>query len=704
MYLDLDVWPGFNIEIPDDIWIPQGHTINIAGREIAGMIYLGSRENFRTYEWWADSTIDPYLQVEKRLHPLQPPYPHQRLLYCTRYFELGARDRANYLDWLAGDRAGLDCHESVIRLYFYGLERRFFLDSPPLDEQHAIIKEVERLRETYAHLDNFRKIKRILCKFLYTAHAIVQPPEGIKPRFEVAGREIPLDVRVAIAHRIATKQSLSADWVLSWYTTHPDTPPLRTAARRAFPEFRALFGQLFEKTFPNGILVPHLYSVLEASYISKSRAFNVLLTPHEEIPNLPLEFDLHEEVDEIIHEATEALGKFSRVLGKYTEGRKRIEVHAFLPQSLQPLFPNTAIKVLEDWAETVIESEELVPIEQVIENVHEVRPEKITKGHITKTADILALRSIGMVPDPRFDLRGPKIGEPAVLFRLPQPVTEQEESSIEYLEALLCLGIGGFIANADERMNEDEKALLAAYIDSTPAAGRDRLLANLQWILAVPPSLTWFRNHLKRVSKDALHRIGKLALRIAAADGRIETAEIKALEKLYHAMGLPPESIYSELHALSTPGGPKTILSPDRTQDQGFAIPSPDHNKPIILDERQIASLKTETAQVSALLGDIFEEEVTKDATTDSNDSTDTFDGLDARHSAFLRELLTRQHWGRSEYAALAERFQLMQEGALETLNEWAYDRFEDVLIDEDSDYELNLEISNQLRQFCMTN
>ena len=702
MYLDLDVWSGFNVEIPDDIWIPQGHTINIAGREIAGMIYLGSRENFRTYEWWADSTIDPYLRVEKRLHPLQP--PHQRLSYSTRYFDLGARDRANYLDWLAGDRAGLDCHECVIRLYFYGLERRFFLDSPPLDEQHAIIKEVERLRETYAHLDNFRKIKRILCRFLYTAHAIVQPPEGIKPRFEVVDSEIPLDVRVAIAHRIATKQSLSADWVLSWYTTHPDTPPLRTAARRAFPEFRALFGQLFEKTFPNGILVPHLYSVLEASYISKSRAFNVLLTPHEEIPNLPLEFDLHEEVDEIIHEATEALGKYSRVLGKYTEGRKRIEAHAFLPQSLQPLFPNTAIKVLEDWAETVIDSEELVPIEQVIENVHEVRPEKITKGHIIKTADILALRSIGMVPDPRFDLRGPKIGEPVVLFRLPQPVTEQEESSIEYLEALLCLGIGGFIANADERMNEDEKALLDAYIDSTPAAGRDRLLANLQWILAVPPSLTWFRNHLKRVSKDALHRIGKLALHIAAVDGRIETVEIKALEKLYQTMGLPPESIYSELHALSIPGGPKTILSPDRTQDQGFAIPSPDHNKPIILDEKQIASLKTETAQVSALLGDIFEEEVTKEVAAGSNDSADTFDGLDARHSAFLRELLTRQHWGRSEYAALAERFQLMQEGALETMNEWAYDRFEDVLIDEDSDYELNLEISTQLRQFCMAN
>jgi len=74
------------------------------------------------------------------------------------------------------------------------------------------------------------------------------------------------------------------------------------------------------------------------------------------------------------------------------------------------------------------------------------------------------------------------------------------------------------------------------------------------------------------------------------------------------------------------------------------------------------------------------------------------FSGLDPRHAAFLRELLSRPHWDEAEFSALADQFRLMQAGALETLNEWSFDRFDDVLIEEYEGYELNPEITAELR------
>ena len=47
--------------------------------------------------------------------------------------------------------------------------------------------------------------------------------------------------------------------------------------------------------------------------------------------------------------------------------------------------------------------------------------------------------------------------------------------------------------------------------------------------------------------------------------------------------------------------------------------------------------------------------------------------------------------------ATLARQFELMQAGAIETLNEWSFDRFGDTLIEEYEGYELNPEVSTEL-------
>ena len=72
---------------------------------------------------------------------------------------------------------------------------------------------------------------------------------------------------------------------------------------------------------------------------------------------------------------------------------------------------------------------------------------------------------------------------------------------------------------------------------------------------------------------------------------------------------------------------------------------------------------------------------------------------MDVRHAALLHELLTHSTWTETEFAGLTAQFRLMQAGTLETLNEWSFSRFGDLLIEEYEGYELNPEVVKELQE-----
>ena len=399
--------------------------------------------------------------------------------------------------------------------------------------------------------------------------------------------------------------------------------------------------------------------------------------------------------------ASGALDKYSRFLGRNPESRDSIEAHALLPERLWPLLPCAEMEDLRCWAEGIIETGGLSLVEQIIERLEGALPEKIDKRQLTGAADALARLSIGMAPDPRFALRSPKLGEPVVLFRLPEGITALEEVSETYRNILVAIAMASFVAHADGTIAAKERSALEARIDTAELSGaeRARLLANLQWMLAIPPDLALFRRRLKDAPENACHEFGQVALTMAAADGVIDPGEIKAIERLYKTIGLTTDGVYSNLHALTAGSEPVTVRAAVE-QARDFAIPPPpEHDSKVVLDTVRVASLMADTARVSSVLGDIFRDDEPEDDLEETReDSSSGFPGLDAQHAAFLGELLTRPHWDEVEFVTLAGRFRLMQAGALETLNEWSFERFGDVLIEEYEGYELNPDVAAEFR------
>jgi len=59
------------------------------------------------------------------------------------------------------------------------------------------------------------------------------------------------------------------------------------------------------------------------------------------------------------------------------------------------------------------------------------------------------------------------------------------------------------------------------------------------------------------------------------------------------------------------------------------------------------------------------------------------FDGLDARLAGLMRALAGRPEWPRDAFDRLARERGLMPGAAMEDLNAWSFDRFDDPLVEE---------------------
>ena len=346
-----------------------------------------------------------------------------------------------------------------------------------------------------------------------------------------------------------------------------------------------------------------------------------------------------------------------------------------------------------------------MPLEDVVERLERTRPDKIGKRQLIGVADALARLGVGMAPDPRFALRKPQLGEPVVLFHLPQDTRTIESPGDAYRSAILNLAVATLVAHADGQIDHAERQHLAGQIDgnqSVTEAERGRLHANLSWMITVPPDIGMLRTRLRNAPEDLRSALGQLAVVAAGTDGAIDPEEIRVIERLYAVMGLDRERVYADLHVLTTAPEPVTVRPADRTTRE-FGIPSAPPETPadaVTLDAARVSAVMADTARVSQVLGDIFsdgdddDEESVDDSVTEADDG---FSGLDTPHRAVVSVLITRHRWTEDEIAGLADEHQLMAAGALEAINEWAFDRFNDALIEEYDGYEINADIVQHL-------
>jgi len=107
-----------------------------------------------------------------------------------------------------------------------------------------------------------------------------------------------------------------------------------------------------------------------------------------------------------------------------------------------------------------------------------------------------------------------------------------------------------------------------------------------------------------------------------------------------------------------------------------------------------------ETAVVSSVLAGVFVEDDGPDPSPDEGAEAPTVAiGLDASHARLLQALAGRAEISRQEFEEMAETFNLLPDGAFETLNEVAFERVGTPLFEGDDPIEIDLETLGEMMQ-----
>jgi len=681
-----------------DGWIPANQTVAIGKHVIpGGLIYVGSHlPQIGNTHHAENCLINPRLAIGSRGDP-----GGHTMGYWPSYSGITAEARCSYLDWLAGPRSDPSTYIGYVFLYFYGLERRMMLESAAPDAD-VVVAEVRRLMWVYGGHNSFRRY----AQELLSAYELqeMHEPEAVVPGVGAGGYEVPLSIKAALGVRVRDGKPIEADLLLAYVLSHPETS-VRTPAKRALDELRQLFAQELSKRNPAGFTISASRAKkLTASYRACSGTFEVEVLPYgcdlPDISDYSRPLNVGRELLEI---CTVQLEQYSRALGRASGPSPTLAVLARLPSSLRrqraELAAAASVKTLDALCDGATPS----TLEQLRSLVGTADGTEPNRAKLRELAGIFAAFGYGITADPAFVVRTTKADEPVVVFRLSSPVEAPADLAptphYAHVQATLMLAL--LVATVDGTLNDRERQGLMARVDAArelPEDERRRLMAELVAQASTPGRVTDWMKRLKDLEAVDGERVADMLLAAAAADGRIDPSEVTLLEKVFARLGLDASALYTRLHGgITAPTAEpdddlKIVLQAGR-QPAASPIPLPPTatgagHPTVRVDLSRLEGIRRETRSASGVLADIFAEEedapepekIARIVQEPAEDAM--FEGLEGRYGCLLADLAERDEWTSGDFEHLTRQARLMPGAARQVLNDWALDRFDELILE----------------------
>lgn len=670
-------------------WVPAGQSVSVSGVTIpGGMVYVGT--SLPTPLGDNDPClIDPSKSVAR-----QGDYTERQMGYWSSYSEISSGARRAYLNWLAGGRQDPEADVGYVFLFFYGLERRVIIDGSKDEAAQAdwpvIAAELRRLIGIYG--EKSRSFQRYAGELLDWVSLASHPSKLYEQPVPALPRtfELPLYLRLALGQAAVDGAPVPARLALAWAKLDPNSY-LRTPATRCPEQFEQLFAQKYEELCGRGLVLPRNRTKLKLVYRPASAGFQgyqELKLTFKDTPDVTVLTAPTKKLQEVVEAATKPLESFSRLVGKNPDAKASLEALLQLPA---PLWPEGAQRALQDIKARMGEGMVAMSFQDLLSSLG--AKTAFTKDKTLALARTLESANVGFEPDVLNGAKAPKPEEKVVLFALP-PSEQLSRANGPYLAAALTLQLASAVASADGEFGIKEMSHLRETVLSwkhlTPSQTR-RLLAHLWLLMQAPASLTALKKKFEPLDLAIKETIAAFMATVAQSDGEVSPAEVKMLEKVYKALGVDPKKMFSDVHAVAA-GTKPTAAAVAKVEESGFK-----------LDPARIAALQKDTEKVSALLANIFTEadetvtaavaEPAEPETAETVEPTKGLLGLDEAHSALARMMLSRPEWSREELLDVAADLDLMLDGALEQINEAAFDAHDMALFEGDDPVTVNAEI-----------
>ena len=679
-------------------WAPaKGKARNVAGRRIGGMVYVGNPPSRESGDGKSMAYIDPALPVaDVGIGDFGSDVP-----VLVGYSDLDPIFRARYLDWLAGDRSSGAIDASLVMLYFFGLERRFFVDDPADSEKRIIIGEALRLNEIYG-VEFVRpgqfNLGAALRRFVEAASVALSEQDGLRPILDKPSTEFPLSHKLAIGLHLNKGERISADLALGWAMSRTAVE-VQEIAWKCFHEYRLLFGIRYDEKFPDGLEMERPQEMLRARYESVSREFAVdieIRDGEETVPDVTRRY-------EHVHQLVGLAGKVASELHTYVLkstgifARKDRDPHAYLPAALKQRLYLEKLGTLRQWLSEVASNGGVLPMTTVLVRLEGTYPQRAAGNQrLVLAAHALGRIGYGLAPDPRIDFPKPNLKEPVAIFELGEPEEAAVPASDRYLRAVMELALGSFVAFANGEMSDQQALALAARVEKTgdlSPGERRRLDANLARFLATPPGMRFILGNLGEVEDDWREALLAAMVGVARADGMALSGEVARIEIICDALRIDPGLAYAGLHVGSAEG-PSSRAGIERT---GRSVATATGSGEGGLDASRIASIRSDTERVSSALGKIFD--ASNSVEEPQAQLGSVLQSPDGKLAMLIADLIERGRWTEEEFGRLCEQRALPAAGVMETVNEWAFDVFGAALLDESDGYEIAPAVADGARR-----
>ncbi len=684
------------------IWIQPNEIIQVCGHEISGgFFYFGGQLKALDGYGTESSLVDGFLPIEDADHDFED----HSLGYWPKYNSLSPEGRGAYISWLAGERNNPETPIGYVFIYFYGLERRIlvdFVDGDISDEEClTLYNEVTRLNSIYGKNWSFNQYSTRLIEYL----SIIAPQISSINDEDIEDSIESILFKYRLAKVVSLENPISPQLALAWIRNHPDHN-LRTPARRCSKEFNQLFIMRYTEQFGEGFIVKPNKTKLRLNYHPASSSLRGYAYIHLNLPDPSVLKAPVKKLAAIVDECTDKLDAYSRYLGKKTSSPDDLAAILLLPNDLLNCSNSPLLTSFKSWADKKLsESAGLVSIKDFWSQIGEPLPDIINKKEIELITNIATKTGYGIAPDPKYHHAKPTLDGNLVLFS--EGHGDYFTPSKTFYEVGITLRLGAMVACIDNHLDSSEVSMLNKIIDhdiKLSPVEQKSLHAYLLWRLNTPANMTGLKANLANIGVKEKTAVSHILVGIALADGVIDPREIKQLEKLYTALGLDKSMVTSDIHVLSSPRrGIKTSPKITSIAEKGKSnqIPSAFN-----LDDEILAIHESETQDVQSMLSAIFSDDDLDDDVIEAASPEEKVtahqnkDELNAKLQELYDHLINKDEWSREDIHAFCSKSGLMVSGAIETINDWAFEKVNAPALEDNGDIILiDREIVNELEE-----
>lgn len=644
-------------------WVGFDDTQAIAKWKLPrGGVYIGTPSGGASDPWRAEpALIDPSLPVDAA----HLDYPGQSMGYWPSYRTIKPNERATFIVYIHSDRVRPGVGLGYVFLYFYGLERRLLLDAcdDPVAraEVPAILAEIQRLLIVYGPIS--RSFNRYASDLHALGSAIYADANSLTA--PITQGQPGSGLLIQMGRVLGAGDAVPASLALAWAASAASAPRI-AEWRSVETEARELFAQSYQRAFGNGIQLPKTAGVLNVRH--HGAAFN--RTGMTISLNIPDPRVIEPRLGQLPILFTSVVRQLESLAHLRARRADPLAEAALMPSGLRSQALPAVLENLKQFASIAVRDRNgVISVPELRQHAGLDVSQKLGKRDAMSCAKALESLGFGLEPDVR---QGGTVGKSVVVF--PLEANTSPKPAATYTAAVGVLNLAFAMANADGVVTAEEvKSALDHVGDlfALSACDRNRLSARLRLLQLAPPSMTKLLGSARQLASNRREAVAQLVVGIAHADGRVDPAEIKLLERIYKALDLDPAKVPSDIHRYATQSSTAT---PSNTRG---------------LDTAAIAAKMKETDAVQNMLGRIFAEAEASIAAPAASIASESRLGLDAACNTLLTHILasTAPIIARTEWDEWCEPLGLMPDGAVENINDAAFEHLDGALLTDEGDH-----------------